>query len=41
MEAMRKEKMRDGDPMAEYFARLKEKEDDDNNSKGTSYVYNS
>jgi pre-mRNA-splicing factor CWC26 len=34
MEAMRKEKMRDGDPMAEYFARLKEKEDDVNKSKG-------
>ena len=28
MEAMRKEIIRDGDPMAEYFARKKEKEDD-------------
>ena len=36
MEAMRKEIMRDGDPMAEYFARKKEKEDDAKAAANTS-----
>ena len=36
MEAMRKEIIRDGDPMAEYFARKKEKEDDTKAAANTS-----